>query len=61
MKRRTVGFDPKLLVQALVTIIVALAAYFGLDLEVELVAALAVVLGAVAGYLAPAPEVKGSG
>lgn len=58
MKRRTVGIDPKVPIQALVTVLVAIAAYYGIELDKETSAALAIVLGTVAGYFAPAPEVK---
>jgi len=58
MKRRTVGVDPKVPIQALVTVLVALLAYFGVDLDKETSAALAVVLGAIAGILAPAPRTE---
>ncbi len=52
--RKTIGVDPKVPVQALATVIVALAAYFGLELTEELSVALAVLIGAAAGVLSPA-------
>jgi xanthine/uracil permease len=58
MKKETVGVDPKLPIQAIVTILVAVAAYFGIELSEELSVALGVVLGAVAAYFGPAASVQ---
>jgi hypothetical protein len=60
VRRRTVGIDPKLIAQALVTILAFVLARFGIELDSATSGAIAVVLGAVAGYFAPAPttEVK---
>lgn len=58
MKRKTVGVDPKVPVQAVVTAVVAVLAYFGIDVAPELAGAIAVVAGIVAGFLAPAPKVE---
>lgn len=56
--RKTIGVDPKVPVQAIATVIVALAAYFGLELSEEVSVALAVVLGTIAGIAAPAPNTQ---
>ena len=56
VKYETVGWDPKILAQAAVTIVVFVLTYFGIDLDAEVSGALSVVLGFVAGRLAPAPK-----
>lgn len=53
---KTVGVDPKLPVQAVVTIVVAVLAYFGVDLDEAAAGALGVLAGVIAGYFAPAPK-----
>lgn len=55
-KRKTVGVDPKVPIQAVVTAAVAVLAYFGIDLDPALAGAIAVVLGIVAGFFSPAPK-----
>jgi hypothetical protein len=55
-KRKTVGLDPKVPVQAVATIIVFVASYFAIDLDPGVALALATVLGAGAGIVAPAPK-----
>jgi hypothetical protein len=58
VRLKTAGLNPKVPVQAIATLIVAALAHFGLDLDDELSAALAVVIGFAAGYIAPpAPTV----
>jgi succinate-acetate transporter protein len=54
VKRKTDGVDPNVPVQALVTLLVAVLAYFGVDLDAEVAGALGVVVGAAAAYWAPA-------
>ncbi len=54
MVMKTLGISPKVPVQAVVTIIVAALAYFGVELSPEVSAAIATLLGFIAGYLAPA-------
>lgn len=51
---KTVGLSPKVPVQAITTVIVAAAAYFGIDLSPEVSAAIGTLIGFAAGYLAPA-------
>jgi hypothetical protein len=53
VKRKTDGLDPKVPVQAVVTLLVAVLAYFGVDLDAEVAGALGVVAGAAAAYWAP--------
>lgn len=53
-KTETVGTSPKVPVQAIVSVIVFVLAYFGVELSPEGSAALAAVLGVIGGYLAPA-------
>lgn len=55
-KLKTVGVDPKVPVQAVATVVVALVAYFGVDLDAEAAGAVAAVIGIIAGILAPAPK-----
>jgi hypothetical protein len=50
---RTRGVSPKVPAQALVTVLVWLATYFGVHLDAEVAAAIAVLLGAGAGVAAP--------
>ena len=62
MKRKTVNerggtaIDPKVPIQAVVAAVVAVAAYFGLDIDPALAGAIGTVLGLIAGYLSPAPR-----
>lgn len=56
MKQKTKGVDPKVPIQALATIVAFVAAYFGVDLDAATSGAIAVVLGAVASYFAPAAK-----
>ena len=56
MKQKTVGVDPKVPIQAVVAAAVAVAAYFGLDIDPALAGAIGTVLGLIAGYLSPAPK-----
>lgn len=56
MKRKTQGVDLKVPAQALSTVIVFLLSYFGIDLPAEVAAAIAVLIGAALGALAPAPK-----
>jgi hypothetical protein len=58
--RKTVGVDLKVPIQALVTLAVSALAYFGIDLDPEVAAAIGVLVGVIAGALGPAPttEVK---
>jgi hypothetical protein len=50
---RTRGVSPKVPAQALVTVLVWLAAYFGIELPADVAGALAVLIGAGAGVAAP--------
>jgi predicted RND superfamily exporter protein len=56
MKTKTQGVDPKLPIQAVVTAVVAVLAYFGINVDAGLAGAIGVVLGLIAGYFAPAPK-----
>lgn len=56
MKYETQGVDPKIPIQAVVTAVVAVLAYFGIDLDPAIAGAVGVVLGIIAGYFAPAPK-----
>lgn len=58
MKTVTDGLNPKVPIQSITTILVAALAYFGVNLDAEVSAALGVVVGFVAGYLAPPAPVK---
>lgn len=55
-KRKTVGVDPKVPIQAVVAAVVAVLAYFGLDVDPAIAGGIATLLGLIAGYLAPAPK-----
>lgn len=57
MKLKTQGLSLKIPAQAITTLVVGALAYFGVDLDPELSAALGVVIGFAAGYLAPAAPV----
>jgi hypothetical protein len=57
-KRKTVGVDPKVPIQAVVTAAVAVLAYFGIDLDPALAGAIAVVIGIIAGFFSPAPKTE---
>lgn len=50
---KTAGLNPKVPTQAVVTLVVFVAAYFGIDLDAELALALSTILGFVAGVAAP--------
>jgi len=54
--QKTVGTDPKVPIQAVVTAVVAVAAYFGLDIDPAIAGGIAVLLGIIAGYFSPAPK-----
>ena len=54
--QKTVGTDPKVPIQAVVTAAVAVLAYFGIDLDPAIAGGIAVLLGIIAGYFAPAPK-----
>jgi hypothetical protein len=56
VKQKTVGVDPKLPIQAVVTAVVAVLAYFGINLDPAIAGGIAVLLGIIAGYFAPAPK-----
>ena len=56
--RETVGVDPKVWIQALVTLIVFFAAKFGVELDTDVAAALATLVGAVAAYSGPAATTR---
>ena len=47
--QKTVGTDPKVPIQAVVTAVVAVAAYFGLNIDPA-------IAGIIAGYFSPAPK-----
>lgn len=55
---KTIGLNPKVPVQAIVTIIVAAASYLGVELSPEISGALGILIGFAAGYLAPAAPVQ---
>jgi hypothetical protein len=59
---RTIGVDPKLPIAAVVAIVIYVLGKFGLDLDPDLAAAIAAVLGPLAGAAGPAARtrVKGS-
>lgn len=57
MKRKTIGLDPKVPVQGISTAVLFVAGYYGVDLDAEVAGAIAVVLGALIGSRAPAPQV----
>jgi hypothetical protein len=61
VKRKTVGVDPKVPIQAVVAAVVAVLAYFGLDVDPAIAGGIATVLGLIAGYLAPAPKTLPAG
>ena len=54
--QKTVGVDPKVPIQAVVTAVVAVLAYFGINIDPALAGAIGVVIGIIAGVLAPAPK-----
>ncbi len=56
MKFRTEGVDPKVPAQALATIVAFIAARYGLDIDRETSGAIAVVLGVLIAFFAPAPK-----
>lgn len=55
---RTDGISPKVPTQAVVTLIVAALAYFGIELDAEAAGALGVLAGALAGAWAPPGDVR---
>jgi hypothetical protein len=57
VKLKTQGLAPKVPVQAVTSLIIAALAYYGVDLDAEVSAALGVVLGFAAGIVAPAAPV----
>jgi hypothetical protein len=57
-KGKTDGADPKVIIQAVVTIIGFLLSYFGLDLEAEAATAIGVALGGLVAVLGPAAKLK---
>lgn len=54
LEKRTKGLDPKVPAQALAAIIVFVLAKFGLDLDADVSAAIATLIGFIAGVAAPA-------
>lgn len=56
MKTQTLGVDPKVPIQLFVTLLVAVAAHYGINLDAETSGALAVVLGAGVAALGPAAK-----
>jgi hypothetical protein len=57
MKRKTIGIDPKVPAQLIVTLVVwALARYAGIDLSAQAEVLIGVVAGVLAGVLAPAAK-----
>jgi hypothetical protein len=56
VKYETVGVDPKVPAQAIVTILAFVLTYFGIELDAAVSGALSVVIGAVAARFAPAPK-----
>ncbi len=57
-KQKTVGVSPKVPAQAIATVIVFIAARFGLELDPELAGALGVLIGAAAGGIASPGTVR---
>jgi hypothetical protein len=56
-KRKTIGIDPKVPAQLVASAIVwAIAHFAGIELSPEVEVAIAVVVGALIGALAPAPK-----
>jgi hypothetical protein len=58
VKSETQGWDPKVPIQAVVTLAVSALAYFGVELEPEVSAAIGVLLGILAARFGPAPDTK---
>lgn len=60
VKRRTLGVDPKVIAQALVTVLSFVLAKYAIELDAATSGAISVLLGAIVAYFAPAPttEVK---
>ncbi|MEJ7786655.1 MAG: hypothetical protein WKF96_17780 [Solirubrobacteraceae bacterium] len=58
MHPKSTGLSPKVPVQAVTTVLVALLAYLGIDLEPAVSLAVATLLGFVAGYIAPPGQVR---
>jgi hypothetical protein len=56
MKRKTLGVDPKVPAQAIVTILVWLLAHYGIDLDADVSAAVSILVGVLLGVFAPAPK-----
>lgn len=56
MKRKTVGVDPKLPIQAAITVVAFGLSYFGIELSPEASGAIAVVLGVIVAALGPAAK-----
>ena len=56
-KLKTVGVSPKVPVQAIVTVIVAALAYFGVELSAEVSGILAAIAGIIGGVAAPPGQV----
>jgi hypothetical protein len=56
MKRKTVGVDPKLPIQAAITIVAFALSYFGIELSPEVSTAIAVVLGVIVASQGPAAK-----
>lgn len=56
MKFKTEGVDPKVPAQALATIVTFVAARYGLEIDKETSGALAVVIGTLVAFFAPAPK-----
>jgi uncharacterized membrane protein YkvA (DUF1232 family) len=55
LKFKTLGVDPKVPIQALVTLAIAALAYFGIDLSPEVSGAIGVIVGIIVAALGPAP------
>lgn len=55
-KTVTDGLDPKVPIQAVTTLLVALLAVVGLDMDEETAGGLALVIGFIAGVLGPAAK-----
>lgn len=58
MTPKTAGLSPKVPVQAITTVLVALLAYAGINLEPSVSLAVATLLGFAAGYIAPPGPVR---
>ncbi len=57
-KPKTVGTSPKVPVQAIVSVVAFVVAYFGVELSPEASGAISALLGIAGGYFAPPGDVR---